>query len=217
MIFRRASVGLLLAWVAPLSAGDAPPVAAPTAPPVPTVIESGAADMVSSEKETTFSFSKGVTVTATNMTMTCDDLVVVARRGGDPLATLGKQQGFKSLIATGNVRIVQNDREATAGRAEVFPDEDKVVLSGDPVVRSAKDGWEQTGPGMRLVLYRGQRRASLEGPEGTRTRLLLPPLKDLGYDKEKEKPKLETPAASAAAAEAAPTPVITVPIPVAPK
>ncbi len=207
----------------PSSAAPAAP--APATPPVPTVIESGAAEMVSTEKETTFTFAKGVKVTATNMTLTCSDLVVVAVRGGDPSATIGNQQNFKSLIATGGVRIIQNDREALAERAEVFPGEDKVILSGNPIVRSTKDGWEQNGQGMQLVLYRGERRAVLEGPQGTRARLIMPPLKDLGYDvdKEKGKEKTQPPAKAGSAPTPAPapsestTPNIRVPIPNLPR
>lgn len=208
----------------PSTAAPASP-AAPAPPPVPTVIESGAAEMVSTEKETTFTFTKGVKVTATNMTLTCADLVVVAVRGGDPSATIGNQQNFKSLIANGGVRIVQNDREALAQRAEVFPGEDKVILSGNPIVRSVKDGWEQNGEGMQLVLYRGERRAVLEGPQGTRARLIMPPLKDLGYDVEKEKGKEKaqppTKAGSTGAPAPAPvestTPNIRVPLPNQPR
>lgn len=222
MIFRRATVGLfVLAVLARVFAAEpaapAATPAAPATPPVPTVIESGAAEMVSTEKETTFTFSKGVKVSATNMVLTCDDLVVIARRSGDPAATLGKQENFKSLIATGNVRILQNDREATCGRAAVYPGEDKVELSENPVVRSLKEGWVQTGP--RMVLHRGERRAVIEGIGENRPRLVLPPLKDLGYDKEKpkEKPKADAPAAPAAATPPASTapastpPALTVP------
>jgi len=238
MTLRRAVVCLFALLLLPLRSAETPlPAAAqpslatsaatavPATPPVPTVIESGAAEMVSTEKETTFTFTKGVKVTATNMTLTCSDLVVVAVRGGDPSATIGNQQNFKSLIATGGVRIVQNDREALAERAEVFPGEDKVILSGNPVVRSIKDGWEQNGQGMQLVLYRGERRAVLEGPQGTRARLIMPPLKDLGYDVEKEKGKEKaqppakagsTPAPAPAPGEST-TPTIRVPIPNLPR
>lgn len=186
MIARRAPVPLLLVLaLAARLPGAEPPAPAPAAPLVPTVIESGALDMVSTEKETTFTYSQGVRVTATNLTLTCDNLVAVARRSGDPAALLGKQEKFKSMIATGHVHIVQNDREATAARAEVFPDDDKVVLSGDPVVRSVKDGWEQTGPKMELL--RGERRAIIRSEGANRLRTILPPLKDLGYDKVPEK------------------------------
>jgi lipopolysaccharide export system protein LptA len=211
MIPRRASLCLLLAFA---SAARGPGAEAPTpaspaavAPLVPTVIESGALDMVSTEKETTFTYSQGVKVTATNLALTCDELVVVARRSGDPAAVIGKQEKFKSLIATGNVRIVQDDREATAARAEVFPDDDKVVLSGNPVVRSVKDGWQQTGPKMELL--RGERRAIIKSEGDIRPRTILPPLKDLGYDKVPEK---KQPAVGAAPATEPPAPV-TVPLP----
>jgi lipopolysaccharide export system protein LptA len=243
MIFRRTMICLLAGLgsarglSAAETAGAAAPVApaagsaaAPSAPLVPTVIESGAAEMSSTDKETTFTFRNGVTVTGTNMKITCDELVVVAKRSGDAAATVGKQENFKSLIATGNVRIIQSDREATCGRAAVYPGDDKVELTENPVVRSLKEGWTQTGP--KMVLYRGQRRAVIEGTATERPKLILPPLKDLGYEKEKAKekaaadaekkaegtpdtPKPGTPEKPAApAAEAAP---LTVPIPTQPK
>jgi lipopolysaccharide export system protein LptA len=222
MILRRARACLLLAlfWSHVDGAEPAAPVAAtaaptPAVPLVPTVIESGSAEMVSTEKETTFTFRKEVKVTATNMTLTCDELVVVAKRSGDPAATLGKQENFKSLIATGNVHLVQNDREATCGRAAVYPGDDKVELTENPVVRSVKEGWVQTGP--KMVLHRGERRAVIESVGDERPRLTLPPLKDLGYEKEKpkakkdgDKPAVEN-APAPEAATAPNSPAITVP------
>lgn len=153
-------------------------------PPVPTVIESDHAEMVSTEAETTFTFGRNVVVTATNLRMTCDELIVVARRSGDPAATLGKTEKFKSMVALGNVRIVQADREATCGRAEVLPDENTVVLTGDPHVRTVDGTYDASGP--RMILERGERRARIEGLPGhnERPRITLPPLKDLGYDQE---------------------------------
>jgi lipopolysaccharide export system protein LptA len=214
----RASLCLLATGASARSfAGEAPAAparavpATPAAPTVPTVIESGAAEMVSTEKETTFTFSKGVTVTGTNIKLTCEFLEVVALRSGDPNATIGKQENFKSLIATGNVRIVQNDREAICERAEVFPGEDKVVLTGNPRVRSLDGDYEASGP--RMELLRGERRARIIQEDGQRPRITLPPLKDLGY--EKEKPKTPPNAESSAEpprTESAPPP-LTVPLP----
>src|SRR5215212_5323177 len=134
MIHCRACVCLFVlavvsrAWCAEEAPAPKPPASptAPATPPVPTVIDSGSAEMVSTEKETTFTFRNGVTVTGTNLKMTCDHLEVVARRSGDPAATFGKQENFKSLVATGNVYIVQSDREASCDRAEVIPGDDKV-------------------------------------------------------------------------------------------
>ncbi len=174
----------------------APPPPAPTstapastAPVIPTVIESGRAEMVSTDKESTFTFRDRVSVVGTNLNINCDELVVVARRSGDVAATLGKQENFKSLVATGNVRIVQGDREALCGRAEVFPGEDKVVLTEKPRVRMVDGSYEASGP--RMILERGERRAVIEGSPEQRPKITLPPLRDLGYDKD---PKKKTPA-----------------------
>lgn len=223
MKFRRVSLCLLA--VAAFSRGscaEEPPAkaatsaAAPAVPLVPTVIESGAAEMVSTDKETTFTFSKGVTVTGTNLKMTCEHLEVIARRTGDAAATFGKQENFKSMIATGKVHIVQNDREATCDRAEVFPGDDKVILTGDPKVRSVDGQYQASGPKMELL--RGERRARIIAEPGQRPRITLPALKDLGYEKEKEKKK--APAKSEPPATTAPepaAPVITVPLTPSPK
>ena len=222
MMPRRALVCLLgLAFLSRGSCAEEPavkasvPAAAPATPPVPTVIESGAAEMVSTEKETTFTFRNGVTVTGTNLKMTCDHLEVIAKRTGDPNATFGKQENFKSLIATGKVHIVQSDREATCERAEVFPGDDKVVLSGDPKVRSLDGQYQASGP--KMVLHRGERRAQILAEAGERPRISLPPMKDLGYEKEKEKKKgpATTPPGAPQAEPAAP--IITVPLTPPPK
>jgi lipopolysaccharide export system protein LptA len=213
----RATILLLAALSIPRAHPAEPPAVtlpgatAPAPPPVPTVIESGSAEMVSTEKETTFTFRNGVTVTGTNLKLTCDQLEVVARRSGDPAATFGKQENFKSMIAVGNVRIVQNDREAVCERAEVFPGDDKVVLTGDPKVRSLDGQYQASGPKMELL--RGERRARIISEGGERPRITLPSLKDLGYEKEKEKKKEPGKAAPASGAEPPSTPLITVPLP----
>jgi len=190
----RALSLLLLAPCSLLRAGEA---GAPPPAPVPTVIESDTGEMVSATQETTFSFKGRVVVTGTNLKVTCDQLVVVALRSGDPAALIGKQEKFKSLLATGHVRILQNDREATCDRAEIFPQQDQIVLTGHLAIRALDNSFVQTGE--KGTLFRDQRRAVIEGTETERPRITLPSLKDLGYDQEKanepeKKPVPETPA-----------------------
>lgn len=151
--------------------------------PAPTVIEcAGVFETISSDTETVSTFRDKVVLTGNNLKLYCDYLKVVAVRKGDPTATIGEYGYFKSLVATGKVRIVQSDREATCGRAEVFPGEDRIVLSEDPVVRSIDDQYVAAGP--RLVLYRGQRRAVIEGTPDERVHITLPAIKDLGFEEE---------------------------------
>ncbi len=202
---------LALAALCPLRAADAPKPA--EAPPSPTVIESGSSEMISTDKETTFILRDRVTVTGTNLKITCDELVVVMRRRGDAKATLGNPQNFKSLVATGKVRILQGDREALSERAEIFPEDDRVVLSGtpEPRVRTLDGQYEATAPVMELV--RGERIARLLSLDGKRPQFTLPPLKDLGFDPNAPKPAPKDNAPTVPAPDASTTPAVTVPIP----
>ncbi len=149
------------------------------AEPQPTTIVSVSAESVSTDTETTTTFHDDVVATGNDITLNCDFLKVIATRIGEKSVTLGKYGKFKYLLATGHVRIVQGDRVATCGRAEVFPGEDRIVLTESPVVSIKSEGYEATGP--RMVLYRGQRRAVIEGTPGHPTHISLPAIKDLGF------------------------------------
>ncbi len=142
-----------------------------------TVIESdGPGEMVSTDTETTITFRDNVRVTGTNMKLSCDYLEVVVVRTGDKTATLGKLDKFRSMLATGNVRMIQGEREAACGRAEVRPEEEKVVLSGSPVVVDHDQNTRIAGE--KITMLRGQRKVEVEKPI-----LTAPPIKDLGVDK----------------------------------
>jgi lipopolysaccharide export system protein LptA len=156
----------------------AAPARAQSVPEQPTVITSDALDMRSTDKETTSIFTGNVVVTATNLRLTCDRLEVVAYRQHDPAATIGRVERFKSLVAEGNVRIVQGDREAACGRAEVLPGEERLVLREKPVLVDRAADWTYTGE--ELVLLRGERQV-----KGTKPRLVGPALKDLGVDRDR--------------------------------
>jgi len=219
---KSARAALLLLAASALATNSLRAAAAKPEPaivPIPTEITSvGPAEMISTATETIFTFQDQVVVVATNLRLTCDRLVVVAKRSGDPKATLGKQENFKSLLATGRVRLIQNEREAVCDRAEVLPGEDKVILTGTPATVRSVDGL-YAGSGPEMILLRGQQRAIIKAP-----RFILPAIKDLGPGKEKANPAA-TPAAgpaspppsSAAAESAVPTITVPRPPPAAPK
>jgi hypothetical protein len=151
-----------------------------------TVVESaGGAEMNSTEKETITTFHRDVVATSNNIRITCDYLKVVVNRQGNPGAILGRNGKFESLLAIGHVHILQAEREATCGRAEVFPGEDRMVLSQGapdeplPTVRSTDGNYSATGP--RMIFFRGQERAVIETLPGERAHISLPPLKNLGF------------------------------------
>ena len=182
MIFRRSVLPCLL-----LAAPAAGRAAAPAVPEVPTVITSSTYEGVSTDAETTSDFKGNVVVTGTNMKLTCDRLIVVTTRVNDKAATIGTQKGFKSLLAIGHVHMTQNDglREATCGQAQVYPNEDKIVLTHEPVVIDRSNGSKAVGD--VIELYKGDRRV-----HGQHVQITLPPVKDLGFDKN-QKPNAPSP------------------------
>ena len=166
-----------------LMAAAAAAVRAQDATPPPTTITSQQLDMHTTDTESVFLFTGLVTVTGNGIQLTCDELEVVALRSDkDMNAAIGELGKFKSLIAKGRVKIVQGDRVATCGRAEVLPGEQKIILTESPLVRDN----ESAVTGERMVLYRGERRAVVESGASGPARVTLPPIRDLGFTKEKE-------------------------------
>jgi lipopolysaccharide export system protein LptA len=172
---------------------------APTDPvtPVDTVITAEKADIKSNEAETeTYAFFEGnVVVTGTNLRITCDRIDATVAGGKDtvsaPSATTDEKntasdvEKFKHVLATGKVRIVQGDREANCERAEVFPREGKIILTGNPVVMD--HGAQVTWVGERLILLKNERRVM-----GDNVKVTFPPIKqDLGFDKNAPVPQPE--------------------------
>ena len=157
------------------------PAMAAEEPAADTVIQSQSCEITSTDTQTLSVFTGNVTVTGNDIRITCDRLDVVSLRSGGKQDTLGKQERFKSLVATGKVRIVQGDREATCEHAEVLPGEDRITLTGRPMV--IDHGNNSTATGEPLILYRGERRIN-----GTNVRIVLPPLRDLGFDRQQPPP-----------------------------
>ncbi len=149
-------------------------------PPIPpTEITARHMESRSSDTEMTTVFTGDVVVTGNNIRLTCDRLDSVSVRIGSQDQVVARQNRFKSLVATGHVKIVQGDREATCGLAVVLPDDDKITLTENPVVvdHSADVTWN----GDKLWMLRGERRVY-----GDNVHMILPPIKDLGPDKGKK-------------------------------
>ncbi len=174
-----------------------PTLRAAEAAPQQTILDSAYAEFWSVGDETFFLFKsvpgKRVTLTGTNLKIVCDHLEVttVGLAKGDKTATLPPLEKFKYLLATGDVNILQSDREARAGRAEVFPKENKIVLTEKPVVIDhgddvVKDGVvdhsrDNIGQGTKITMLRGERRVIIED-----SHFEAPPIKDLGFDQDKK-------------------------------
>jgi lipopolysaccharide export system protein LptA len=168
--------------LAPVLLGAALSLRAATGPQSQTVVDSDSVDSQSNGRETTSWFNGHVAVAGNDIHMTCDKLKVISLRTGPSSDTIGKQDQFKYLLATGHVDIVQGDREATCGRAEILPQDDKITLTESPVVTD--HGNNTVCSGTKLVMLRGERRVFVEHAHMTG-----PPIKDLGFDKNQPPPK----------------------------
>lgn len=133
-----------------------------------------------------------VTLTGTDLKIVCDRLEIIALGRPDEKSTVPILERFKYLLATGGVNIVQGDREAICGRAEVFPLENKIELTEKPVIKDHGTDW--TGSGSKITMFRGERRVRIE-----QTELEGPPIKHLGFD-----PKQPAPTPNAAPEGTAP-------------
>ena len=146
------------------------------APAQKTTLDCDHAEMWSIGNETRGVCTGSVTLVGTDLKIICDRLEFVALGIGDKSSTLPTLDKFKYMLATGHVVITQADREATCGRAEVLPHEDKVVLTENPVLIDKATDW--TSAGEKITLLRGERRVIVD-----KSRVTGPAIRDLGYDK----------------------------------
>ena len=179
---------------APLLAQTPPPSPAASTPvaPVETVIEASSAEIWTNEAGTeTYAIFKGnVVVTGTNLRMTCDRIDATSVGKNDPAAsvkgtTAQDVEKFKVLIATGKVHIVQGEREANCERAELLPREGKIILTGTaghpPIIIDRGSG--VTWISDPAILLKGDNKV-----HGENVKIILPPIPDLGADKDAPAP-----------------------------
>lgn len=143
--------------------------------PRPTELTCDHTEIWSVGQETRGICTGSVVLLGTNLKITCDRLEFTALGVGDKTATVPTLDKFKHMLATGHVVIVQGDREAVCGRAEVLPQDDKVVLTENPSVVDHGTGW--TSAGEQITLLHGERRVIVD-----KSRVVGPSIKDLGFD-----------------------------------
>jgi lipopolysaccharide transport protein LptA len=148
---------LLLMGTSPTWAQDTNPAAGgdtESAPPGSTVITSD--ELRADQIAHTSIFSGNVTVVGTNFSMTCREMTVNFTKDGK----------IDNIIATGDVVINQPGRVTKCGRAQYFQDEDKFVLTDQPIIVDNKN--QITAP--KIIIYRTQKTIQTEG----RSRVTLP-------------------------------------------
>lgn len=125
-----------------------------------------------------FIFSDQVELHATNLFLKCDQLEVFAVRRAENEGDLGTLGAIDEIIATGNVRIEQAERVATAGKAVVQPNKQRIVLTESPVVVQAGTKLEAD----ELIIERGAGTIVVNPTTPSRLRLTGPPIGDIGFE-----------------------------------
>jgi lipopolysaccharide export system protein LptA len=174
----------LAALVGALFAADSTPTPLSPNAEQSTIITATRSKIVRGDKETVITYDGSVTVSGTNLRILCDHLEVVLFRLGDKSESLSTLDKFKSLVATGHVHVTQGDREASCGRTEVLPGEDKIVLTEDPIVTlQDREGKPVVLKGSRITYHRGKGEIEVEQVVTTG-----PSFKDLGANPADLKP-----------------------------
>ncbi|MFP6900931.1 MAG: LptA/OstA family protein [Opitutales bacterium] len=141
-----------------------------------TRIFSDKLELLTTDKDHQFHFFGNVRIIGRNLTVSCDQLKVFSQRSSDEGGGPGAFGSISKILATGRVRIEQKERSAVAGKATIDVLAGTIVLEENPVVFD--DRGKATGH--KIILYRGQRRAEVQGKPGeTRAKVTLPPLRDL--------------------------------------
>lgn len=158
----------------------------PEAALVPTVVEAERGRSETKDGLTYLIFSGSVKLTATNLDLSCNQLEIFARakeeESDEP--ALGDFSAIEKIVATGAVRIVQDQRTATAGRMEALPNEDVIILEDDPFVYQGAATID--GTGAQLIIRRGEGRIEMIGDAENKVRISAAPIQDFGYEKDED-------------------------------
>jgi lipopolysaccharide transport protein LptA len=144
--FPLLSVVLFMAW-APLSAQTVDDSNPETPPPGGTIITS---DELHSDQNTHISIFTGNVVTiGTNFKMTCQEMTVY----------FTNDNKVERIVSTGDVIIIQPDRVTHCGHAEYFHDDDKFILTDQPVILDHKN--KVWGP--EITIFRTTQKMIVKG------------------------------------------------------
>ncbi|WP_269523674.1 LptA/OstA family protein [Coraliomargarita parva] len=144
----------------------------------PTVVTSRQLRMIEEAEQTVFRFTDSVTVAATNLDASCQELDVISKKKAQTEATEPESSSsvealsVERIIGTKDVVITQEGRVATADSVLILPNEGRLTLEGNAKVTDTRG----IVSGHRLTLLQGQRRAIVEGggPDGSRATITLP-------------------------------------------
>ncbi len=150
-------------------------------PLVPTVIEAENLQAEITEERGYLKLIGSVKLSGTNLEITCNQMEVFTdTKDTEGEDTIGDFSSIRRILATGNVKIVQEERTATAGKAEVLRDEEVIILDEDPIVY--QDSIVMDGTGAQMIIERGNGTVKMIGDQTNKLRITGPPIEDFGFE-----------------------------------
>jgi len=145
-----------------------------TQSPQPMIIKSESLVVDDSTKLVTF--EGNVSAQRQDFTIDCDKMLVYYKNSAENRPT-GNTLGSKitKIVAEGHVRIRRKVAgEALARHAEYYEGEDKVVLTGDPMVKQGSDFVQ----GDRIIIYLKQGKSIVQGSSQKKVKAVIYPKKE---------------------------------------
>ena len=117
-------------------------------------------------------FSGDVDAKRDDFTMTCQKMVLYYIEEAAEAASEKQELRIDRIVAMGQVKITRAEGgSATAENATYYQSEEKIVLTGNPMVKQGDDFVE----GSTITLFLKEDRSIVEGSKGKRARAVLSP------------------------------------------
>lgn len=122
------------------------------------------------EKDKVVTFTGDVTAEREDFTLSCDQMIVyyedLSKDGGKEI----QENRIKKIVAQGNVRINRAKGGMAKGeKAVYYQDEEKVVLTGNPLAKRGEDFVE----GSRITIFLKENRSVVESSGETKVRAVI--------------------------------------------
>ena len=136
----------------------------------PIVIKSQSLEL--DNKKRIVVFSGQVDAKREDMTINCEKMIVYYIDRSSDKESGKTDMRLDKIVATGKVKISRPDGAlATSEKAVYYENDEKVVLTGNPVVKQGNDFVQ----GSRITLYLKEERSIVEGSENEKVRAVLHP------------------------------------------
>ncbi len=137
----------------------------------PIVIRSNSLEVIGSRN--TISFKGKVTAKGSGFEMQCEEMLVFyTKAAAKELEKESPEAGIDRIVASGSVRVVRTEGGfATADKAEFFQKDEKVILTGNPVLTQERDSVE----GDTITIYLKENRILVDGASDKKVKATIFP------------------------------------------